>query len=595
MIRLSLFACVGLIGGLSYLAPQAAREASACGGTFCDVGPSQMPVDQTGETIVFVLDGDYVEAHIQIEYDGGDASKFAWMVPVFGVPQVEVGSFNFIQSALDGTVPIYSIQNNTECDDTSDTSAGGVGFISSPDGGGASSEPGGPEVLVRDSAGAFDYVVLQGGTADTMMQWLADEGYAQDAAAPEIIQRYLDEGAVFAAFKLSHNEGVEDIHPIVLRYQGMEPCVPLRLTRIAAKEDMDIRAIFLGEHRVMSTNYREVQLNRTRLDWVQVGANYPELVSMAVDEAGGRAWVTEYAGPTNVISGELLDTSLLDADVFGSLPAVDVITELRNQGLANCTDTCTYTHDLVPGLLAQHLPPPAGVPADAFYACMSCYEELIDTQSWDPAAFEADFRERILDPMTHALDLLATWPYATRLYTRISPHEMIVDPFFEEVPELGDVPNRLGAQRNFQCCDTSVRLPGGREIVLVGGGWPEWSDEMPWAERVLEYQPAGPPAVLTDNGEIIDGLVHRHFLEATCEDVAGTTGGDGGGTDSAGSGSSPVTGGSSAGGSGGGSTDGDLEDETIGCACRAESSTRSGFVLYGLLAMGLLGLRRRRR
>ena len=45
------------------------NRAEACGGTFCDTGPNAMPVDQTGENIMFVIDGAYVEAHIQIQYD----------------------------------------------------------------------------------------------------------------------------------------------------------------------------------------------------------------------------------------------------------------------------------------------------------------------------------------------------------------------------------------------------------------------------------------------------------------------------------------------------------------------------------------------
>src|SRR5690606_8285409 len=55
-------------------------DAAACGGTFCDAGPQVMPVDQRGENILFVVDGDTVEAHVQIEYTG-DPEKFAWIVP----------------------------------------------------------------------------------------------------------------------------------------------------------------------------------------------------------------------------------------------------------------------------------------------------------------------------------------------------------------------------------------------------------------------------------------------------------------------------------------------------------------------------------
>jgi hypothetical protein len=55
-----------LLAGLAWSVPD---RADACGGTFCDSGPNAMPVDQTGENILFVIDGTTVEAHIQIQYD----------------------------------------------------------------------------------------------------------------------------------------------------------------------------------------------------------------------------------------------------------------------------------------------------------------------------------------------------------------------------------------------------------------------------------------------------------------------------------------------------------------------------------------------
>src|SRR5688572_28265066 len=66
-------------------------DVSACGGTFCDTGPTSMPVDQSGENILFVMDGVSVEAHIQIQYKG-DAARFAWVLPVPAVPSIDVGS-----------------------------------------------------------------------------------------------------------------------------------------------------------------------------------------------------------------------------------------------------------------------------------------------------------------------------------------------------------------------------------------------------------------------------------------------------------------------------------------------------------------------
>src|SRR6185436_10822479 len=77
--------CLGLTTAL------VSRDSQACGGTFCDTGPAATPVDQTGENVLFVLDGNTVEAHVQIQYVGG-AARFAWIVPMPKIPQVTVGS-----------------------------------------------------------------------------------------------------------------------------------------------------------------------------------------------------------------------------------------------------------------------------------------------------------------------------------------------------------------------------------------------------------------------------------------------------------------------------------------------------------------------
>src|SRR5258708_30476467 len=86
----------------------AARPAVACGGTVCDTGPRAMPVDQKGENILFVVSQGQVEAHIQIQYKG-DAARFAWVLPVPALPDVEVGSEALFQNLLAGTVPRFGL------------------------------------------------------------------------------------------------------------------------------------------------------------------------------------------------------------------------------------------------------------------------------------------------------------------------------------------------------------------------------------------------------------------------------------------------------------------------------------------------------
>ena len=149
--------------GVLAVAMASPSEAEACGGTFCDAGPQSMPVDQTGENILFAMSETTIEAHIQIQYDPDtEASEFAWVVPVTQIPAFEVSSDQLFINVLNGTVPSYGFTSTFEsCGDDDGAGGfdtGGVVFDAgaSPDGGG------GPEVVFEDTVGAFDVVVLQG-------------------------------------------------------------------------------------------------------------------------------------------------------------------------------------------------------------------------------------------------------------------------------------------------------------------------------------------------------------------------------------------------------------------------------------------------
>jgi hypothetical protein len=589
MRRLALF---GFALGSASAVALASRPAEACGGTFCDTQPTSMPVDQTGETILFVLDQGFVEAHIQIQYESEDASKFAWVLPLPEVPEIEVGSWRLVDAVLDATVPVHGMPTTSTCNDGSPLDEGGIGFIDSPDGGSG----GAPTIVAHDTVGAFEYVVLSGGTVEGVVQWLDDNGYAQDPEASPILEEYLDEGMVFVAFKLLNGAEVEDIHPIVVRYPGDEACIPLRLTRIAAADDMSVRAVFLGDARVHPLGYLHVKLNRTRLDWPSFGANYDELVSMAIDEAGGRAFVTEYAGSSDIVSTETLDTRLLDASVFVDLPIPQIVAQLEAMEMMDCGDgECTFAHELLGGLLRQYLPTPAGLTEGAFYSCLPCWAELVDESAWDGAAFAAAFSERIVAPMDHAREILQTWPYLTRMYTRISPNEMIADPFFIEIPELETVANLHGAQREDDCCGSIVRLPGGRVVGLYGDGWPSFAGEMPWAERVEEATDQGLVTTLKNDSALIDELVAAHNEGHACFVEGGTTGGadgTGGGPPGEGDDDDPGTSAQAESGTSGSTSGTELDGTAGGCGCRA----RGHELPVSMVAMvGLLGLRRRSR
>lgn len=574
------------------------RPAHACGGTFCDGGANPMPVDQTGETILFVIDQGHVEAHIQIQYDpDSGAQQFAWVVPVTALPEFSVGSQPLFTNLLDGSVPAYgSTRWNEPCawdsdgdwDDGCDDS-GDDGDSFRLDLGLPGEDPELPEVLVAKTVGAFEVFVLDGGTVQGVMQWLGDNGFAQDQTAEPILQEYLDEGHLFAAFRLATRAEASEIHPITLRFAGDEPCVPIRLTRIAAREDMEIRALFLGDSRVASSNYRHVTLNPLRLDWLASGANYRELVSRAVDEPGadGHAFVTEYAGPSDVVMRQGLLDPRWDPNAFAQAQGLGEVADLLlEQGLVGYDPAgeCAGLHPLVEGMVAQFLPTPEEVPLSMLCEKLGSFVDAVDPMAWDGLQFAAQMQERIVDPGLRANELLDTWPVLTRLYTTLSPHEMTMDPMFHPVPEQPEQPvlTQLGARNSFCDGDVSFSLPDGRLVAMDGfGAWPEIApDQMPWAQTV-EYLPAaGAPVVEVDHRPLIDSLLEawnaehgppRSPVSAWCDGTTGDT----------------------YGGPNGGVITGNQSDEApSGCGCQSRGTGTAEAAWWSLV---LLGLRRRRR
>lgn len=611
MERISIATAATLLGGLAYATPHVAE---ACGGTFCDNGPAAMtsPVDQTGETILFVIDEGRVEAHIQIEYNPEtDAERFAWIVPVMAPPTFSVGSQQLMLNLQNGTVPSYGFQSQFDfcgdgggggwdddwgCSGGNADGGGGTGGAAGPDGGDdGATTGGGTEVVSEQTVGAFDIVVLTSTSTEELMIWLEDNGYYPDPNAAPIFDEYLAEGALFAAARLTQGAEVGEIHPIVVEYEGVEACVPIRLTRIAAEDDMDIRTFFLGDTRVGPRNYSHIEFNSVKLDWTGLGTNYEEVVSMAVDEAGGQAFVTEYAGPSGVVDGSNLYSESWDTIALAAAQPATVVPLLEAQGLMDCTSgfECTYGHPLMQGILGAVLPVPDGIDPVEFYDCVECFEGLVDPEAWSAGDLVQMIEDRIIEPGQHAQGLLSRYGYLTRMYTTLSPHEMTEDPFFMPTPGMAGVvvdhTSDIGTLNN--TCDgrQEMSVPAGHQIRLASfNQWPDIAPEqMPWVERIEQFTDAGAPIVEVDNRPEIDELVAawnsgndvdlRPEARGVCGDDGFDTDGDG------------LPGGPGADGEG-------LGNGSFGnCSCRAPSEAGTAGWMLMLLGLGAgLAARRRR-
>jgi uncharacterized protein (TIGR03382 family) len=580
---------LGVLAALALVPMLAPRPAQACGGLFCDGGPMSMPVDQSGENILFVWKDTSIEVHIQIQYVG-DAAKFGWVIPLQSVPEFSVGSEPLFQALLAGSVPTYGYtQTQDDCGQQGSgiTAAGGSfddgGGESGGDEGIDSGEPPGPEIIEVVRAGAFEITVIQGDDAQQVATWLDENGYLQDPEALPILQEYIDGGFIFGAVKLTGGAGLDQIHPIVLRFQGSEPCVPLKLTRIAAVDNMAVRTFFLGDNRMVPENYRHVVINQVKLDWVAQppAANYVDVITMAVDEenANGRAFVTEYAGPSDVVNGTSVYSPAWDPSAFQTADPTQLLTVLESQSLIDCYGDFapnfarTFRHPLIGGLLGEFVAVPSGELIDAI-----CDGGTIDTTNWDGTMFAEQMALRIVAPAQHAAELLANNDYLTRMYTTISPAEMTEDPLFQENADLEPVASQLTSTRRVLCNGDNVwMLPDGREIYLpAGAAWPQFPDEpggvmgaMPASELIEIAMPAGAPMNLTLNTPTIDAVVAAHNEQYDW--VPGST---------------PDSGDSEAGQDGEGGS-----GEGCGCTTDGHGSPRSAAL--ALVALGWLRRRRR--
>lgn len=510
-----------------------ASPAHACGGFFCS---ANAPVNQTAERIVFVKhDNDTVTAVVQIQYQGPSES-FAWMLPVPGIPDVEVSSNLAFQRLQAASNPQYTFTNEVEgeCADGAGCGLAETGSFASPGGdAGVVNEP--PIVVLKEgTVGPFDYVVIEPNSAlpmpgDVAVNWLTAEGY--DVVAPggdpadiaELLGSYLEAGMNLIAFRLTKGSDTGSIRPIRIRYATTQPMIPIRPTAVAADPDMGVLVWVLGPSRAVPVNYRSLELNEALIDWPNNGANYNAVVTAAADEAGGHGFVTEHADDAvfyrDAVFSEADAERWRDAQTFARSSTLQDAVAL----LSTRYGVWDGYRDAVAPLLADD------VNVDDYLNCPTCFEGAVRTD-FDLESLLAELNTTVIAPMRDTQTLFDDAAYATRLYTTLSAPEMDMDPLFDFNGQLDDVSNVHTARRIIECSPASdifdapsrIELEDGTIIrVAPGAPWPllPTSAGVPANRRVLQFATTGNGTVVADNNSTIDAA-----LEAYNQTVAGPAG-----------------------------------------------------------------------
>jgi hypothetical protein len=507
-----------LVGGAAAAAlGLGAPPAQACGGFFCS---QAQPVNQAAERIVFSQNGDgTVTAVIQILYEG-PSENFSWLLPISTVPaddDIAVASdlaFTRLQAA---TNPSYSLNTRVEgtCREDGNFGTPTVAGASPPSASDAApGEANGSGVTVAASGvvGAFEWTALEldptlSDPAASAIDWLTTNGYDVAPGADGLLRPYLEEGMYLLALRLTKGSDSGSIRPIVLTYDAELPMIPIKLTAVAANDDMGVMSWLLSDARAVPMNYNALELNEARINWFNASSNYDQVVTAAADDVGGQGFVTEFAGASATLGqvvwsdGEEQAWQQLRTAQYSSFD--ELFSTLYNSYVSfdGFWDAVRATVTL-----------PANVPFPDFQLCPSCYSGQVQ---FSPSALFQAMDDGVIASMRVVQELIDRRPYVTRLYSTLSAAEMTVDPVFTMNPDLEEVSNTHTADRIIECdsriyqweASWRIELPQGSVIRGTAqdvGSWPTAVDSQPANLRVLSLSSSGAGAELENNKAIID-------------------------------------------------------------------------------------------
>jgi Uncharacterized protein conserved in bacteria (DUF2330) len=606
-----------VLTGLVALPPRPAR---ACGGFFCNQPQNPFdppPVAQTAENVLFAMEKDaagvtHLEAHVQIFYQG-PADRFSWVVPVDSMPELDVGT-NRLFTVLDpATRPQFNLNWSEEgtCKEVpypgnsggygGSVGTGGSAGVPSVDAGAAG--PPGVDVTFRGDVGPYDAAVIRSTDVNDprpLKEWLQTNKYYLSDDGSKLIDDYVKEGKYFVAIRLINGHTVNEIQPLVMRFAGDSPCIPLRLTSIAAINDLRINLWVLAAERIVPQNYYELVVNPARINWFGGGGNYDDLVKEAANQAGGNAFVTDYVGPASMLDNTIYSGRFDTNRIALVRTPPEAMNEITAQG---------YPRDAaLLEILRKHIPEPQalkdqGVSELQFYNQLSIYwstqQKLF--APFDARLLAADMNMRLVQPLVRAQALFSHYAKLTRLSTFISPDEMTSDPLFMMNNTLPDVPVMRTSKAVLMCgnkqftrCDAPIRLelPDGQKLFFKPRtpsspycyGYSGYDvdrgelDKAPALEVAYARESTGDGAIRVNNREAIDANITIHNQAARVPMAVG--GGKGN--------PSPVPGTDGTGGTGGGVYN---PPRSSGCAV---GGLGAGDALFGLaLVVGLMMRRRR--
>lgn len=277
----------------AFIGITAAEPATACGGFFCTTSP----IDQNAERIIFTQNSDgSTSAYVQIQYTGS-AEGFSWILPIkdpIGVDDVEVpedamAAFSQLEIATD---VVFIPPERPDC--------AVLPRMDIPMPAAAAPSSGGVVIHASGEVGPYGFDVIGSEDPDALITWLRDNNYRVTDDMVPLMNLYVEEEFVFLAMKLKPDQGSQDVQPVKITYPGSFPMIPLRLTAVAANDNMAVMVWIFGQTQAAPVNFARINIDNDELVFFGFGSsnNYRQLIGSKADEFGGHGFITEYAAPT---------------------------------------------------------------------------------------------------------------------------------------------------------------------------------------------------------------------------------------------------------------------------------------------------------
>jgi len=228
----------------------------------------------------------------QFEY-AGDPDDFVWVLPVSGGEEVDIGlaDQSFFQYLADQTA--VTLTGPAPRGSSSGFSLG-CAASSAP---ASADETRSVTVYSSEVVGPYETAVIGSEDANSLTDWLAENGYVIPEALEPTIAHYVDEGMSFAVLRLAPNAGVSQMQPVRVTTPGTHVSFPLRMVAAGIAESVALELYIIAEGRWEAQNFPNAMIPASELAYdLNAGIfNYDEVAADLLAAGDGRTWLTEFS------------------------------------------------------------------------------------------------------------------------------------------------------------------------------------------------------------------------------------------------------------------------------------------------------------